>query len=141
MKFNDLDQRDIRELPTLIKDILSNVFEDVISEKANGKALSDTGNQYTDNINMIPSKNMGQCCSILVAICYDKDYLEQRLQECFDHASIKCGGINEQIFFITTQWNSLIVNKFCGYINSLRKNGIDVTMIYVTNNGMVIMPI
>jgi hypothetical protein len=77
----------------------------------------------------------------LAGVCYDKDNFESRIREWLDHASITCQGINMELYFFTSQWNSFTVDKFKGYIASLRKNGTVISMIYVTEKGLVLMPV
>jgi len=141
----DLDgyfvQRGIAEFSIEVKTILSRIAEDIETERSKGKVHPGIGDGVTDDINLIPSKSNGSCHQVLVGICYDKDNLEERIRECLDHVAINCSGINKEIFFLTTQWNSGVVNKFNGYIEALRKNGLLINLIYVTSKGFVLMPV
>jgi len=141
----DLDenivQRSIKELPIGVKAILSKIYDDIREGISQGKVPLDNWDSDFDRINLIPSKYRGYCCPVLVGVCYDKDNFETRMRECLDHASITCKGINHEIYFFTTQWNSNIANNYRGYIDSLKQNGILIHMIYVTNAGIALMPI
>jgi len=140
----DLDdfivQRSIFEFPEGGKAVLSKIYDDIREGKTQGKAPVENGINY-DRTNYIPSKHEGTCRSLLVAVCYDKDNFENRMLECLDHISITCVGINREIFFFTTQWNSYIANKYRGYIESLKRDGYLINMIYVTHIGIELMPV
>lgn len=102
----------------------------------------DFGSDVTSgNVNIIPSKYRGDCHEILVAICYDDDNLDDRVLKLLDHASIACAGVNRELFLFTTQWNSVVVNKHLGYIDSMRRNDIAVSLIYVSMKGFALMPV
>ena len=149
MDYNVLDleeyfiQKTISEFPAIMKPILSQINIDIIDGKTKEKVPLDFGSSITSagNINIIPSKYRGDCYQILVAICYDGDNLDDRLLKFLDHASITCAGINRELFLITTQWNSIVVNKYLGYIDSMRRNGVVVNLIYVSKKGIVLMPV
>lgn len=140
----DLDdyivQRSIVECPEGVNAVLSKIFDDIREGITQGKAPVDKGINF-DDINYIPSSHKGPCRPLLVAVCYDKDHFEDRMLECLDHASINCAGINREIFFLTTQWNSYIANKHRGYIESMRREGYLINMIYVTHLGFALMPV
>jgi hypothetical protein len=144
-KVLDLDdyfvQRGIEELPGSLKKVLSRVVEDIASRAAEGRAPDDQWERAGDDLNVVPSKHKGDCKHLLVGVCYDKDNFENRIREWLDHASTTCQGINMELYFFTTQWNSFTVDKFNGYIASLRKNGTAISMIYVTEKGLVLMPV
>jgi len=133
-------QRGIVELPHGLKGILARIIEDIETGASKGRAPDDYENYTTGNINLVPSKHKGGCHNILVGICYDKDNFEERIRDWLDH-TMRCPGINGDLYFFTTQWNSLVVQKFKGYIDSLRKNGLSIHMIYITDKGFVLMPI
>ena len=141
----DLDkyivQRSIYEFPEGVKAVLSKIYDDIKEEKTQGKAPVDDGNNYSDRINLIPSNQKGDCRPLLVGVCYDKDHFENRMLECLDHASITCASINREVFFFTTQWNSYVANKYRGYIQSVKRSGVSINMIYVTNVGIALMPV
>lgn len=142
LDFDDnIAQSIIRELPDEVRTVLSRIFDDMREGITQGKAPVDNGNDYSGWINYIPSKHKGPCCPVLVAVCYDKDNFETRMLDCLDHASINCVGINHKIFFITTQWNSHCINRHKGYIDSLKRNGLLIKMIYVTSAGIALMPV
>jgi len=141
----DLDdyivQRSIKEFPECVKAVLSNIFDDIREGNTQGRAPEYNGGISDGWINYIPSKQKGDCCPILIGVCYDKDNFENRVMECLDHASINCSAINREIFIFTTQWNSLVANKLQGYINALRRDGKTINMIYITNMGIALMPV
>lgn len=134
-------QRSITRFPEEVKIVLSEIYDDFRTGVILGKAPTDDRNIYTDRINIIPSKHRGSCCPILIGKCYDKDHFENRMLECLNHASITCVGINNEIFFFTSQWNSYVVNRYRGYIDSLKLNGVSINMIYVTPLGIALMPV
>lgn len=141
----DLDgylvQRGIEELPRVVRDIVGRIMGDYETGRTGGKVPDDFGGFTEGEINLIPSKHKGRCHSLLVGICYDGDNFEERIRTCLDHAAIQCRGINEEVFIISTQWNSFSINKFKGYIESLRGNGLSINMIYVTERSFVLMPV
>lgn len=138
---NYLVQRSIAEFPREIRSVLSRIIEDIKSGESKGKAPHDMGEQFHGDINLIPSDEHGRCCTQLVAICYDKDNFDTRILECLDHAAIICPKQNQSIFFFSTQWNTVVASKYIGYIESLRRNGVSVDMVYMTRRGLVLMPI
>ena len=134
-------QKGIEELPGSLKKVLSRVVEDIASGAAEGRVPDDQWERAGDDLNVVPSKHKGDCKHLLVGVCYDKDNFENRIREWLDHASTTCQGINMELYFFTTQWNSFTADKFKGYIASLQKNGTLVSMIYVTEKGLVLMPV
>jgi hypothetical protein len=142
LDFDDyLVQRGIIELPREIRGIVGRIMEEYRSGGINRKAPSDFGDHTHDAFNLIPSKHKGGCHSLLVGICYDRDNLEERIRECLDLSSIHCRGITEEIFIITTQWNSFTINKLKGHIEALRGNGVIINLIHVTERSYVLMPV
>lgn len=120
---------------------MSRVAEDIASGAVEGKAPDDQWERADDDLNVVPSKHKSDCKHLLAGVCYDKDNFESRIREWLDHASITCQGRNMELYFFTSQWNSFTVDKFKGYIASLRKNGTVISMIYVTEKGLVLMPV
>lgn len=124
---------------------MQDMEEESTKERASEKALEDLGGY----VNVIPSKTKIACTPILITLCYDKDSFEGRILESIDHAEKQCPGICEHIFFITTQWNSVIANKLSGCIGLLRKSGVEIRFIHITEkftergkeNGIVLMPL
>lgn len=57
-----------------------------------------------------------------------------------NHATKICPGICTDIFFLTTIWNSTLANKLLANIEGVRKNGIRINSIYLTERGMASMP-
>lgn len=136
-----LVQRGIEELPKEVRRIIDRIMGDFEMGKTSGKAPSDFGGHTNNEINLIPSSYKGSCHTLLVGICYDRDNFESRIRECLDHAAIHCRGINQQIIILSTQWNSFTMNKFKGYVESLRENGVLINMIYVAEKSYVLMPV
>ena len=136
-----LVQREMVELTGSLKEVLGKIIEDISSGVSEGKAPLDSSGYYGDYINLVPSDRVGSCKNFLVGICYDKDKFEDRIREWLDHAATKCQEINRELYFFTTQWDSRTINKFKGYIESLRINGIYLNMIYITEKGLVSMPV
>ena len=136
-----LVQKGIVEFPGIVADVLGEIVDDIKVGKSGGKAQIEKYHRYGGYINIIPSKDAGSCHDLLVGICYDSDHLENRIREWLDHAAIKCQGVNRELYFFSTQWNSNTVGKFRGYIESLRKHGVLIHMIYVTEKGFSLMPV
>lgn len=133
-------QGDFNDFPQCVSDILGRISGDIYAgEGRPDKATEDLAGNISD-INFIPSSHRGRCHDRLIAVCYDDDNLDSRLRACLDHASITCSGINQDVYFITTKWDSTVVNKYEGYFNSLRKNNIRLSLIYVSKIGFVLMP-
>mgnify|MGYP003506902910 FL=1 len=124
---------------------MQDLEEGSTKERASDNALENLGGY----VNVIPSKTKIACTPILITLCYDKDSFEGRIMESLDHAEKQCPGICEHIFFITTQWNSVIANKLSGCIGLLRKSGVEIRFIHITEkftergkeNGIVLMPL
>lgn len=71
------------------KPILSRIYEDIVEGNTKGKEPLDIGSSITTgNINIIPARFKGECCNILVTICYDGDNFDERFRNFLDHASI-----------------------------------------------------
>ena len=128
----------LNDLPQCVSDVLGRISEDIYSDEIKSIATEKLAGNKGD-INYIPSSHRGKCNERLIAVCYDGDDLELRLRTCLDHASITCSGINRDVYFITTKWDSTLINKYEGYFNALR-NSIRLTLIYVTKKGSVLMP-
>ena len=129
------------ELPDEIVNALEKVLNDVESEHSKERA-PDEQNDYgcSNSMNAIPSKTECACKPILMTYCYDKDNFEDRIVESLDNASIKCPGINKEIYILSTQWDSRSINKLAGYINAVRMNDVKVVFVHITNKGIVLMP-
>ena len=136
-----LVQRGIAELPREVRHVLNRIMEDFEAGRTSGKAPDDFGEFYDDDFNLIPSKRKGRCHTLLIGVCYDRDNFEERIRECLNHASLQCNGINQEIFIISTQWNSFTLQKFKGHIQSLRDNHLSIDMLYITEKSFVLMPV
>ena len=101
----------------------------------------DFADNFFDDFNLIPSKRAGDCKGLLVGVCYYDDNIDTRLRKCLDHAAVRCEGVTKEVFFLSTKWNSAVIDKYIGYIQSLRYNGVTVNMVYVSRRGVVLMPI
>lgn len=55
-------------------------------------------------LNLIPSGNLGPCTDVLIALCFDADNLERRLNEAIKHAGIHCPA-TRAVLFITSKWD------------------------------------
>lgn len=55
-------------------------------------------------VNLIPSDHLGPCTDVLVALCFDADSLERRLNEAIKHAGIHCPE-TRAVIFITSKWD------------------------------------
>ena len=139
----ELDQRRIFELPEVVRVILSQIREDIESGRTIGKALFGSGEYpyFGDDINLIPSRIKGDCHPILVAICYDGDRLDARLKECLECAAVTCAGINREVYFFTTKWESHAIGARVQHIEALRKNGVRISFIYMSAKGEALMPV
>lgn len=109
--------------------------------RATKKANVNIFSGMSDNINIVPSENIGVCHRLLVGVCFDGDNLENRLLEFLNHASLKCPGRNIELYFLTTKWNSDVINRHMGYIVALRRNGVDIKFVYITLQGVNVMNI
>lgn len=127
------------EYPREIRAVLAKIVEDILSGKSSGKVPLDLGEIFYGDFNLIPSDRPERCCAQLVAVCYDKDNYDSRIRECLDHAAIICPNQNHEIFFFSTKWDSTVAGRYSGYIESLRRNGVLVNMIYATRKGQVLM--
>lgn len=131
------------DLPEVVGGILGRMVGDVRSGRADGRApeggIANSGHSGT--INMIPSSFLGSCWPILVTLCYDQDDFEKRIFEGLDLAVKNCPNVTRSIFFLTTQWDSEVVQKLGGYIESVRKRNVEIQFIYTTAKGTVRMPV
>lgn len=137
----ELQRSILLKLPDEIVNALEKVLNDVESEHSKERAPEEQ-NDYgcNDYINVIPSKMECACRPILLTYCYDKDNFEDRIMESLDHASLKCPGINKEIYFLSTQWDSRCIRKTAGYIKAVRMNDVKVVFLHITNKGIVLMP-
>lgn len=113
-------QRTITEYPREIRSVLTRIIEDILNGKSAGKVPHNLIEQLDGDYNLIPSDRHRRCCTQLVAICYDKNNFDSKIQECLNHAAIICPHQNERVFFFSTQWNSEVAGRYAGYIESLR---------------------
>jgi len=142
LDFNsNLVRRGIEELPREVSSILDRIMRECQENVTNRKAPDDFEDFFGSEFNLIPSKHKGVCHHLLVGICYDRDNFEERIRACLDHAASDCKGINKEIYFISTQWNSFTIDKFKGYLESLRGNGLLIQMIHITSKSFVLMPV
>ena len=134
-------QKDLLEIPDEVAEAIEIVLSEIKEGNTIGHAPEDLLDCLDGYVNVIPSKHKGMCTHILITLCYDKDNFEGRIFESLDHAAKICPDICRNVFLLSTQWNSVIVNKLSGYIESVRKNGINVYIIYMTQKGIVVMPV
>ena len=140
--FDDfLMNRGMVEFPVEVRKILEVIFMDIRDNRSKRMVPGDFGDNFFGDINLIPSKRIGDCRRLLVGVCYYDDNIDTRLRKCLDHAAISCDGVNREVYFLSTKWNSAVIDKYIGYIQSLRHNGVLVNMVYVTRKGVVLMPI
>ena len=130
-----------KKFPKEILEVLELVYEDIRNRRSKRLVPQDFGENLPGDINLIPRKEEGSCRKLLAAVCYYDDNIDTRLRKCLDHAAIKCDGVNREVYFLSTKWNSAVVDKYIGYIQSLRHNGVEVNMLYITRNGVVRMPL
>jgi hypothetical protein len=142
LEFEDfLSSGGLLEFPREVREVLRVVHEDIRNSRAKRMVPADFSDNFFEDFNLIPSRRTGDCKRLLVAVCYFDDNIDTRLRKCLDQAAIRCEGITREVFFLTTKWNSAVIDKYIGYIQSLRHNEIKVNMIYITRKGVVLMPI
>lgn len=150
MNIKDIIERNILEerlgllnVPNEAIGAVEKVFEDIKAGNTTDQAPNDIARIFGGSlkVNVIPWKEKGLCTPILITFCYDKDSFDGRIIESLDYAIINCPNMIEYIFFLTTQWDSGKVNKLAGYIESVRKNGVAISFIYLTPKGFVVMPV
>ena len=129
------------DIPREVEESIERVFDDIIEGITKGKAPVNTLQQLDGYVNVIPSRDKAACTFLLITLCYNNDSFEGRIFESLDHATKLCPGICEHIFFLTTQWNSAIVNKLSGYIEAVRKNNVKIKFVYLTDKGVALMPV
>ena len=56
-------------------------------------------------INVIPSEPGHECRQVLVAFCFDRDNLGDRLREIVYHAGIHCREQTKLVMIVTSQWD------------------------------------
>ncbi len=66
--------------------------------------LDPIGRPGGEIVNLIPSDHMGPCADVLIALCFDADNLERRLNEAIKHAGIHCPA-TRAVVFITSKWD------------------------------------
>lgn len=130
-----------KKFPKEVLEVLSLVYEDIRDRRSKRLVPQDFGEKIPGDINIIPRKEEGECRTRLVTVCYYDDNIDTRLRKCLDHAAIKCDGKTREVYFLSTKWNSAVVDKYIGYIQSLRHNGVEVNMLYITRKGVVRMPL
>jgi hypothetical protein len=129
------------DFPREVREVLRVVYQDIRNSRGKRMVPADFSDNFFADFNLIPSKSNGDCRPLLVGVCYYDDNIDTRLRKCLDHVASKCDGINKELFFLSTKWNSAVIDKYIGYIQSLRHNGVKVNMIYVSRRGVVLMPI
>jgi hypothetical protein len=135
-------QRTISKFPIALKPILAMIYDDLRRDDTQRKSRFVIGtNIDSKSINIIPGDSEGDCSEILVAICYDDDDFDERFKTFLKHANITCKDINQELFLFTTQWNTVVFNKYIGELQAIRRNGLVVNLIYVTNKGITLMPV
>lgn len=129
------------DFPREVREVMRVVYEDIKNSRGKRMVPADFADNFFEDFNLIPSRRIGECKGLLVAVCYYDDNIDTRLRKCLDQAAIRCEGTTREVFFLTTKWNSAVIDKYIGYIQSLRHNGVKVNMIYVSRKGVVLMPI
>ncbi len=129
------------DIPREVRESIERVFDDIIEGITKGKAPVNTLEHLDDYVNVIPFKYKAACTQLLITLCYNNDSFEGRIFESLDHATKLCQGICKYIFFLTTQWSSATTNKLSGYIEAVRKNGVMIKFVYITDRGSVIIPV
>ena len=130
------------DIPEEVAEAIEIVARDVENGTAKGKAREETLEGLGVYVNVIPGRHEGFCCDTLITLCYDNDKIEERIKNSLDHAMIICPGKCRNVYIITTQWNSITYNKlYYGYLNSVRKNGVHITVIYITDKGITLLPV
>jgi hypothetical protein len=56
-------------------------------------------------VNVIPGSSGEECHPVLIGLCYDADYLDERLRQILDHAGRLCPRKNRLVVIISSQWN------------------------------------
>lgn len=136
-----LDCGYVVELPREVKEVLRVVYEDIKDSRSKRMVPADFADNFFEDFNLIPSRRNFGCRKLLVAVCYYDDNIDTRLRKCLDQAAVGCDGITSEVYFLSTKWNSVVIDKYIGYIQSLRHNGVRVNMIYVARKGIALMPI
>lgn len=129
------------DFPREVREVLGVIYEDIRNSRGKRMVPADFADYFSGNFNLIPSKKVGDCKGLLVGVCYYDDNIDTRLRKCLDHAAIRCENITREVFFLSTKWNSGVIDKYIGYIQSLRHNGVMVNLVYVSRRGVVLMPI
>lgn len=130
----------LTEKPEVI-DALERIYNDINDDNYVKNAPIDIGKSIFGDAFVIPSNKKIQCSKVLLAFCYDDDNLEQRIYECLNYKSLECKKTCNEIYFLTTHWESSVGNRLSGYIESVRQNGVNIYFIYVTGKGFAIMPV
>lgn len=121
-------------------DALERMYSDIMDGNSLKAAPIDIGKSIFGEANIIPSNERTSCKKILISFCYDKDNFEDRIFESLNHATLQCGKASSEIFFLTTYWESSVINKLRGYVEAVRRNGVSVNFIYGAEKGYAIMP-
>ena len=129
------------DFPREVREVLRVVYEDIKNSRGKRMVPADFADNFFEDFNLIPSRRNIECKRLLVAVCYYDDNIDTRLRKCLDQAAVRCDGMTREVFFLATKWNSAVIDKYIGYIQSLRHNGVMVHMIYVSRKGIVLMPI
>lgn len=131
----------VLDIPREVREVLRVVYEDIRNSRGKRMVPADFADNFFEDFNLIPSRRNIECKRLLVAVCYYDDNIDTRLRKCLDQAAVRCDGLTRQVYFLSTKWNSAVIDKYIGYIQSLRHNGVMVNMIYVSRKGIVLMPI
>lgn len=133
-------QRSLLELPEGIQIAINIVRQHIETRLTRGRASAGNYRELGGHINVIPSKHEGDCSDVLITFCYNKDSFEGRIMESLDHAAKFCPRTCRNIYFISTQWKSDVADKLSGYVDSVRKNNVNICFIHMTEEGIVVMP-
>ena len=141
IKILDLDgyhvQKTISKFPPSINKVISKIYEDL----ANGNTRMKTRGNFWDIHEMSSVHDNYDSESVQVAVCYDEDDFSERLEYFFSLSKIADENTDLELFFFSTQWNSKTIRKYEDIIESIRKNGSIVNMIYLTSKGICLMPV
>ncbi len=86
---------------------LITLLQDVLQADKNGLAEAP---KVPDGlpINIIPGSTGSECHPILIGLCHDADYLDERLRQILDHATRLCPRRNRLIVILSSQWNGAL---------------------------------
>jgi hypothetical protein len=91
---------------------LDDLLEAGTEGKAEKRVRSQTSHwrDFGSLFNLIPSDFEGPCADLLVALCFDADKLEDRLNDAIKHAGIHCPK-TRAVVFITSKWDPKVWTK------------------------------